>query len=76
MEHQYIQETAWSGPDVPITVVGENTKLFNLQKNLILNLFLLMLNLQQDLREKQTQQKEESGKLSAVTGIWIVMEML
>ena len=27
-------------------------------------------------REKQTQQKEESGKLSAVTGIWIVMEML
>ena len=26
-----------------------------------------MLNLQQDLREKQTQQKEESGKLSAVT---------
>ena len=76
MEHQYIQETAWSGPDVPINVVGENTKLFNLQKNLILNLFLLMLNLQQDLREKQTQQKEESGKLSAVTGIWIVMEML
>ena len=35
-----------------------------------------MLNLQQGLREKQTQQKEESGKLSAVTGIWIVMEML
>ena len=65
-----------SGLDVPFTVVGENTKLFNLQKNLILNLFLLMLNLQQDLREKQTQQKEESGKLSAVTGIWIVMEML
>ena len=46
------------------------------KKNLILSLFLLMLNLQQDLREKQTQQKEESGKLSAVTGIWIVMEML
>ena len=42
------------------------------KENQISNLFLLMLNLQQDSREKQTQQKEESGKLSAVTGIWIV----
>ena len=46
------------------------------KENLILNLFLLMLNLQQDLRQKQTQQEEESGKLSAVTGVWIVMEIL
>ncbi|RMX41235.1 hypothetical protein pdam_00013258 [Pocillopora damicornis] len=30
-----------------------------------------VLSRYQDLREKQTQQKEESGKLSAVTGIWI-----
>ena len=35
-----------------------------------------MWNLQQDSREKQTQQKEESGKLSAVTGIWIVIAIL
>ena len=49
---------------------------FIYKENQILNLFLLMLNLQQDLRQKQTQQEEESGKLSAVTGGWIVMEML
>ena len=35
-----------------------------------------MLNLQQDSRQKQTQQEEESGKLSAVTGVWIVMDKL
>ena len=46
------------------------------KENQILNFFLLMLNLQQDSRQKQTQQEEESGKLSAVTGVWIVMEML
>ena len=46
------------------------------KENQILNLFLLRLNLQQDSRQKQTQQEEESGKLSAVTGVWIVMEML
>ena len=49
---------------------------FIYKENQILNLFLLMLNLQQDSRQKQTQQEEESGKLSAVTGGWIVMEML
>ena len=37
------------------------TKLFNIRRNL----FLLMLNLQQDSREKQTQQKEESGKIAS-----------
>ena len=49
---------------------------FIYKENQILNLFLLMLNLQQDLRQKQTQQEEESGKLSAVTGVWIVMDKL
>ena len=49
---------------------------FIYKENQILNLFLLMLDLQQDLRQKQTQQEEESGKLSAVTGVWIVMDKL
>ena len=41
---------------------------FIYKENQILNLFLLMLNLQQDSRQKQTQQEEESGKLSLEYG--------
>ena len=45
------------------------------KENQILNLFLLMLNLQQDSRQKQTQQEEESGKFEKASQL-IVQEQL
>ena len=51
-----------SRPYIPLTVVGENTKSFRVQRK-DLKFFSIDVKLQQDSKGKQTQQKEESGKL-------------
>ena len=51
-----------SRPYIPLTVVGENTKSFKVQRK-DLKFVSIDVKLQQDSKGKQTQQKEESGKL-------------
>ena len=50
------------GGTVVLTVVGENTKSFKVQRK-DLKFVSIDVKLQQDSKGKQTQQKEESGKL-------------
>ena len=51
-----------SRPYIPLTVAGENTKSFKVQRK-DLKFVSIDVKLQQDSKGKQTQQKEDSGKL-------------
>ena len=63
-----------SEPDVPITVVGENAKSFILQRKS--DLKFVSYDVKPSTRFKRKANSTEGGKLSAVTGIWIVIAIL